>query len=101
MTHGQSHTIVVGLSLDPRSGQANVDPALTETLLDLAEALGDLTGLPVDIEHVVAAVALAARDEQLSPDTRLSAEDTAQRAILLTRVRQIFHQYDGQVGAED
>lgn len=101
MTPDASHTIVVGLSLDAQSGQANVDPTLTETLLDLAEALGDLTGLPVDIEHVVAAVVLAARDEQLSPQTRLSAEDTAQRVILLAHVRRIFHQYDGQVGAED
>ncbi|MEK6237090.1 MAG: hypothetical protein N2C14_20465, partial [Planctomycetales bacterium] len=66
--------IVPGISISA-SGQATVDPSLTDVLFDLALKLEGPTSLPVDIQHVLAAIVLAARKGELDPDTPISSDD--------------------------
>ena len=78
----------------------SVDEGLTETLLDLAEALEGRTGRPVDVEHVVAAVVLANRAGNLGSDRRLRTGDDLLLMALAPHVEAVFAKYGGVV-AED
>lgn len=73
MNDSGDQQIVPGISVTP-SGQATVDPALTEVLFDLAIKLEEPTNLPVDVEHVLAAIVLAARNGELDPNSPLSSD---------------------------
>jgi len=92
--------IVPGISVTP-SGQATVDPALADVLFDLAIKLEEPTNLPVDVEHVLAAIVLAARQGELDPNTPLSSDDPALTAVLTDHVKAVFADYDGKVGMDD
>lgn len=92
--------IVPGLSVSS-SGQATVAPSFAETLFDLALKLEKPTGLPVDVEHVLAAVVLAARNDELDRTKPLSSDDPALVQILTAHVNSVFADYDGKVGSED
>jgi hypothetical protein len=88
------HQIVPGISITA-SGQATVSPPLTEVLFDLAIKLEEPTNLPVDVEHVLAALVLASRKEELS------ADDPALVDILVRHVKTVFAAYNGTVGTDD
>jgi hypothetical protein len=92
--------IVPGISVSAL-GQATVDPSLTDVLFDLAIKLEEPTNLPVDVQHVLAAVVLAARSGELAPDTKLSSDDQALAAVLTPHVKSIFADHDGKVGMDD
>ena len=92
--------IVPGISVTS-SGQATVDPSLADVLFDLAIKLEEPTNLPVDVEHVLAAIVLAARNGELDPNTPLSSDDQALAAVLTPHVKTVFAQYDGRVGLDD
>ena len=92
--------IVPGISLSP-TGQATVDPALADVLFDLGIQLEKITKLPVDVEHVLAAIVLAARNGQLNQFTRLSSSDLMLQKVLADHVGEIFTEYDGKVGRDD
>ncbi len=92
--------IVPGISVTP-SGQATVDPALADVLFDLAIKLEEPTNLPVDVEHVLAAIVLAARKEELDSDTPLSSDDPTLVKVLVGYVKAVFADYDGKVGMDD
>ena len=94
------HQIVPGISVTS-SGQATVDPSLTDVLFDLAIKLEEPTNLPVDVEHVLAALVLAARKGELNPDTPLSSDDSALAEVLVDHVKTVFAAYDGKVGKDD
>ena len=100
MNDSGDQQIVPGISVTP-SGQATVDPALTEVLFDLAIKLEEPTNLPVDVEHVLAAIVLAARKGELDPNTLLSSDDPALAAVLVDHVKTVFSDYDGKVGMDD
>ncbi len=89
-----------GISISP-SGQATVDPSLADVLFDLAIKLEEPTQLPVDVEHILAAIVMAARQGELAPNTRLSSEDPALAAVLINHVKTVFAEYDGKVGMDD
>ncbi len=99
MTDGE-HQIVPGISISA-SGQATVDPSLTNVLFDLAIKLEEPTNHPVDVQHVLAAIVLAARNGELAPDTQLSSDDQALNAVLIPHVKAVFANYDGKVGTDD
>ena len=99
MTDSQQQ-IVPGISVSS-SGQASVDPSLADVLFDLALQLEGPTDLPVDVEHVLAAIVLAARNGELAPDKPLSSNDPALAGILAINVRSVFAKYDGNVGMDD
>ncbi len=90
----------MGISLDV-AGQAAIDPSLNDVLFDLALNLESPTDLPVDIEHVVAAIVIAAHQNQLSADHVLTADDAELIDILTPHVKSVFKLYDGRVGRDD
>jgi len=94
------HQIVPGISVTS-SGQATVDPSLADVLFDLAIKLEDPTNLPVDVEHVLAAIVLAARKGDLDPNTPLSSDDPALAEVLVDHVKTVFADYGGKVGMDD
>ncbi len=52
--------IVKGITMTP-TGEVSIEPALDEPLCDLAIDFQGPDDLPVDVEHVVAALILASR----------------------------------------
>lgn len=100
MDNTNDQQIVPGLSVTD-SGEATVDPSLAPVLIDLALKLEEPANLPVDVEHILAAIVLAARCGQLNPDTQLTADDPQLAHILLPHVRTIFADYKGKVGRDD
>ena len=87
--NGDDEQVVPGISISP-TGQATVDSSLTNVLFDLAIKLEELTQLPVDVEHVLAAIVMAARQGELDSNTRLSSEDSASAAVLTNHVKTVF-----------
>ena len=92
--------IVPGLSVSA-TGQATVDPVLADVLFDLALKLDETMPFPVDVQHVLAAIVLAARNGELHPSTRLSSDDPALVALLAAHVTTVFSKFDGKVGMDD
>jgi hypothetical protein len=92
--------IVPGISVTS-SGQATVDPTLADVLFDLAIKLEESTNLPVDVEHVLAAIVLAARKGELDPNTPLSSDDPALAEVLAGHVKTVFADFGGKVGMDD
>ena len=99
MTEGEQQ-VVPGISISS-SGQATVDPSLTDVLFDLALKLEEPTNHPVDVQHILAAIVLAARNGELDPDIKLSSDDQALVAALIPHVNSVFEKYGGEVGNED
>jgi hypothetical protein len=99
MTKSQQQ-IVPGISITS-TGQATVDPSLADVLFDLAIKLEGPTNLPVDVEHVLAAIVLAARNGELDANTPLSSDDPAMAEVLVDRVNTVFAAYGGKVGKDD
>ena len=99
MTEGEQQ-VVPGISISS-SGQATVDPSLKDVLFDLALKLEEPTNHPVDVQHVLAAIVLAARNGDLDPDIKLSSDDQALVAALIPHVNSVFEKYGGEVGNED
>lgn len=100
MDNSDDQQIVPGISVTS-SGQATVDPSLTDVLFDLAIKLEEPTNLPVDVEHVLAAIVLATRSGELDPNKPLSSDDPTLAEILAGHVKTVFTDYGGKVGTDD
>lgn len=92
--------IVPGITVTS-SGQATVDPSLADVLFDLAIKLEGPTNLPVDVEHVLAAIVLATRSGKLDANTPLSSDDAAVADILAFYMKTVFAEYGEYVGMEE
>lgn len=92
--------IVPGIAIS-LCGQATVAPSMADVLFDLALELEELTTLPADVEHVLAAIVLAARNGDLDPKQTLSARDPELAKLLAVHVTKVFDEFDGKVGRED
>jgi hypothetical protein len=92
--------IVKGITMTP-SGEVTIEPALDEPLCDLAIDFQGPDDLPVDVEHVVAALILASRAGQVPTDYELKPRDRSLKAILKPHIRTIFQRYGGQVCEEE
>ena len=92
--------IVPGLSVSA-TGQATVDPSIADVLFDLAIKLEETTALPVDVQHVVAALVLTARNGELDPRAPLSSDDLVLSAVLAAQLKTVFAVYGGNVGKDD
>ncbi|MDA0284438.1 MAG: hypothetical protein O3B86_13895 [Planctomycetota bacterium] len=99
MTDSQQQ-IVPGISVSS-SGQASVDPSLADVLFDLELQLEGPTELPVDVEHVQAAIVLAGLNGKLAPDKPLRSNDPALADTLTIHVRNEFAKYGGNVGTDN
>ena len=84
--------IVPGISVSP-SGQATIAPSIKDVLFDLAIALEEPKNLPVDIEHVVAALVLAVRNNEIEVNKDLSANDQKLIGVLAVHVKSVFALY--------
>lgn len=100
MNESGEQQIVPGISVTA-SGRATVDPSVADVLFDLAIKLEKPTNLPVDVEHVLAAIVLAARGGELDPETCLSTDDPALITALIEHVKTVFADYGGKVGSDD
>jgi len=100
MDNRSNHQIVPGISVTS-TGQATVDPSVAELLFDLAIQMEESTDLPVDVEHILAAIVLAVRTGQVAPNTPLSSDDPVLAEVLLAHVKTVFKQFGGQVGSND
>ncbi|MEM0925700.1 MAG: hypothetical protein AAGJ83_06665 [Planctomycetota bacterium] len=96
----QAQPIVPGITVTS-SGHATVDASISDVLIELALKLEDPTNLPVDVEHVLAAIILAARNGELDSDTELSLDDPALMDCLTAHVKTVFSKYGGDVGNDD
>jgi hypothetical protein len=96
----QDQQIVPGISLSA-SGQATVDPALTEVLIDIAIKIDDMSKFPVDVEHVLAAIVMAARNGSIAADTTLSSDNDPLISALAKNVETVFEKFGGKVGKDD
>ena len=92
--------IVQGIELDAAGG-VTVEPELEEALCDLAIALQGPDDLPVDVEHVVAALIFASRKHEVPPDYELRPRDRTLQALLKPHIRDIFRRFGGQVCEEE
>ena len=92
--------VVPGISISA-DGQATVDQSMTEVLFDLALKLEGPTGQPVDVQHVLAAIVMAARCGELDLAVRLSADNPSLVLLLVPHVKTVFAQYGGAVGQDD
>ena len=92
--------IVSGISVTS-SGQATVDPSLVDVLFDLAIKFEEPTNLPVDVEHVLAAIVMAARHGELDSNTPLSSDDPTMAEVLAAHVKTVFADYGGKLGTDD
>lgn len=95
-----SKQIAPGITVAP-SGEATIDASLKNVLFDLALNLEGPTGRPVDIQHVVAAILLAAQSNQIDAERPLVANDVTLIGVLTPHVKSIFERYGGNVGKED
>ena len=100
MDDGGDQQIIPGIFISP-TGHATVDPTLADVVFDLAIQLEEIVKLPVDVEHVVAGIVLAARKGDLNQNTRLSSTDSVLQEVLADHVKTIFKKYDGKVGMDD
>ena len=92
--------VVPGISISA-AGHATVDQSMTEVLFELALKLEGPTGHPVDVQHVLAAVVMAAHRGELDAETRISADDQALVLVLIPHIETVFAQYGGVVGQDD
>lgn len=92
--------IVPGIKVNP-SGQAMIEPALNDVLFDLALKLEGMTDLPVDVQHVVAAIVLAERNRDIDSQRPISSDDSVLASVLEPHVKAVFALYGGEVGSDD
>ena len=100
MNNSNDQQIVPGLSVST-TGQATVDESIADVLFDLAIQLEKTTRLPVDVQHVVAALVLSARKGELDPQTPLSSVDPVLATVLVGHLKTVFAVYGGKVGVDD
>ena len=96
----QPKQIVPGISLS-QSGQATVDPGLTDVLIDLAIKIDDSSKHPVDVEHVLAALILSVQCGAVDPTVNLSSANESLISVLTDKVETVFEKFDGKVGLDD
>ncbi|MCC6509439.1 MAG: hypothetical protein IT423_10045 [Pirellulaceae bacterium] len=92
--------IVPGITINAQ-GQANIDASMSEVLFDLAIKLEEVTNLPVDVQHVVAALVLAERSGDVAPTQAISASDSVLVSSLVSHVKSVFALFGGQLGDDD
>jgi hypothetical protein len=92
--------IVPGITVDA-TGQATVDATMHDVLFDLALRLESPTDLPVDMQHVVAALVLASHSGQIDSLTTIRADDADLIAVLVPHVKSVFRVFGGRLGPDE
>lgn len=92
--------IVPGICIDAQ-GQARVEAHLNDVLFDLALKLEEVTNLPVDVQHVVAALVLAERRKEIAATHVISANDGVLVSVLTGYVKSVFEMYGDELGNDN
>ena len=96
----RSKQMVKGITLSPKN-EATVAPELADVLFDLSLKLEESTQLPVDVQHVLAAIVMASQTGELTEETDISHRDEALLKTIEKYVRVVFANFDGKVGQDD
>ncbi len=91
--------IVPGITID-KQGQANIEASMAVVLFDLALELEEPTQLPVDVQHVVAALVLAESKGDAVLNRKISASDPVLVRTLAVYVKSVFAIYGGELSSD-
>jgi len=100
MTEPTAQQIIPGITLDG-SGRATVDGPMGKRLIELAIQLESYTPHPVDVQHVLAAIIIAARRGQLAATQPLPPADAPFCRLLAQHIDALFARHGGRVAPED
>ena len=100
MVKPPAEQIVEGVTID-RLGTVVVSEGYQQTLRDTAIALQEGVSYPVDVEHVLAALVMAARDGKIPRTDSLDSENQEHIRTLSRYIEILFQQYGGKVTGED
>lgn len=89
-----------GITLSKKN-EATVDPELHDLLFSLAEKLESETDLPVDVQHVLAAIVMLSKQGELDPAKKLTVDDSSLISRLKHLVHVLFDTYGGEVENKD
>lgn len=92
--------LLPGIAVDA-SGQVTVGSDTGKLLFELALALEDTVSSPVDVEHVLAAMILAARDGRLASDTEMSHSNSKLIAAVREFLPVVFQRYGSDLEDAD
>lgn len=88
--------VVAGVTID-RKGAVTVSAGYQQGLCDIALDLQEETTLPVDVEHVLAALVMAVRDGRLERGADVTHDPNSYRSVLLPYVELVFQRFSGNV----
>lgn len=100
MSQPISRQIIPGIMLDP-AGHASVDGPTGKRLIELAIALESHTRHPVDVQHVLAGIIVAASRGELAADEALPPTSTGLCGLLARHVDALFARHGGRVAADE
>lgn len=100
VSEGELSRIVPGISISS-TGEVSVDAEMASVLIDLAIRLDERSRHPVDVEHVLAAIIIAARHGELDRGKALMAEDGEVLRLLDRHVAQVLDQYGPDLDPDD
>jgi len=99
MVMGDSE-VLPGVSVNS-AGEATISKEMGDVLFELALALEDPAGFPVDVEHVLAAIVLAVRCGDLDGERAIGGASLSLVKQLLPHVKTVFRDFGGVVGKDD
>ena len=70
-------------------------------LIDIAIKIDDTSKFPVDVEHVLAAIVMAAKSGSIASDTELASDNEPLISTLAKNVETVFEKFGGKVGMDD
>jgi hypothetical protein len=91
--------ITQGISADD-SGHVSVDADAGRLLIELAIDLEASVTEPVDVQHVLAAIVLAARDGLVDDQTRMSRDNDVLRNSVIRYLPVVLERFGDQLGSE-
>ena len=91
--------IAQGISADD-SGQVSVDADAGRLLIDLAIDLEDAMPQTIDVQHVLAAIVLAAGDGLIGDQTCMSRDNQTLRNRVIQYLPVVLERYGDQLGSE-
>lgn len=95
-----SRQIIPGIELD-NAGRASVDASMGRRLISLAIELESFTSRPVDVQHVLAAIIMAAASGESVTGELLQKPEPRLMRLLASHVEQVFQRTGGHVSEDD
>lgn len=90
----QDRQIVPGITISKKN-EATVAPEMADVLFDLGLKLEEKTDLPVDVQHVLAAIVMSAQAGEIDSEKPVVASDDQLVTKLTRYIKVIFEQLGG------